>query len=137
MTSIIILFIILLGCSYLVTPKNAKYTLAGYNTASKEEQERYNIKRLVPYVNRGIRISAFVTLVVGSIGHYFEHEIVVVYSQALIPIVGILATIALGSRKYIDRKAGTNNYATYIIMLLTILFVLYLLIFHPDKTNLN
>ena len=133
MTSIIILFLILLGCSYLVTPKNAKYTLVGYNTASKEEQERYNIKSLVPYVNRGIRISAFVTLVVGSIGHYFESENVVVYSQALIPIVGI----ALGSRKYIDRKAGTNNYATYIIMLLTILFVLYLLIFHPDKTNLN
>lgn len=137
MTSIIILFLVLLGCSYLVTPKNAKYTLAGYNTASKEEQERYNIKKLVPYVNRGIRISACITLIVGAIGHYFKSEIVVVYSQALIPIVGILTTIVLGSRKYIDRKAGTNNYATYIIMLLTVLFVLYLLIFQPDKTNLN
>lgn len=137
MTSIIILFIILFGISFIVTPSNAKYTLSGYNTASKEDQAKYDIKKLVPFINRGIRIVAVATLITSSIAYYFENKTIVAFCLSMIPMIGILTTIIFGSRKYVDKKASKSNYFAYIVILLTLLLTLYLFIYHPDKINLD
>ena len=137
MTSIIILFLILFGISFIVTPSNAKYTLSGYNTASKEEHAKYDINKLVPYINRGIRITAIITLITSSIAYYFENKTIVAFCLSMIPMIGILTTLVFGSLKYIDKKASTSNYIAYILILLTIILSLYLFIYHPDKINLD
>ena len=137
MTSIITLFLILFGISFIVTPNNAKYTLSGYNTASKEDQAKYDINKLVPFINRGIRIVAITTLITSSIAYYFENKTIIAFCLSMIPMIGILATVIFGSRKYVEKKASTSNYLAYILILFTILLSLYLFIYHPDKINLD
>jgi len=46
---ITILSILFIGIGFIVTERNAKYLLSGYNTMSEDERQKFDIKSYIPY----------------------------------------------------------------------------------------
>ncbi|AJH14024.1 DUF3784 domain-containing protein [Myroides profundi] len=91
------LFIIL---SFILTPKTAKYLLAGYNTMSKEKQELYDIKNIVRILNNSLRIVALIILIGAALYQWSGLEIIRDIFVMYLPLVFLLGVNIYTKKKY-------------------------------------
>ena len=95
MVSIIVIGIIslfIIGLGFLILSGWGDSLIAGYNTASKEKQEKVNIKRL-RYVVAGILFITAVMILVPSIIVEEDNAMATIVSAAVILIVTVTGVI--------------------------------------------
>lgn len=69
--AITILSLIFIGVAFLVTEKNAKHTLSGYNTMSETERQSFDIKSYIAYFKKFHILLGISMFIIGSIIFFF------------------------------------------------------------------
>ncbi|RFC53410.1 DUF3784 domain-containing protein [Brumimicrobium aurantiacum] len=126
MITTVILSILFLGIAFILTPKNAGLLLAGYNTMSDEEKEKFDLHSFISFFKRFHIILAFTLLIVGLSIHQFGNAL---YSGIFTVCYPILAYIyfILKSSKYHDSLSKRRNKAGVFILLGVLIFTLVLM----------
>lgn len=71
---IIVLFLVgcvFVGCGYLLTEKNARSLLAGYNTLSEEEKSRFDLKSFLKFFRQFHLVLGISFFFLGSLVYFF------------------------------------------------------------------
>lgn len=117
----IITALLFFGISFIVTPKTAKYLLAGYNTMSKEKQELYDIKNIVRVLNNSLRITALIVLIGTALYVWLELKIIITIFVIFLPIAFLL-----GTNIYTRKRYSTDPIKAYdiIIPIAVLIFII-------------
>lgn len=89
-TIIVALLFIVLGA--VIRTGKASWLIAGYNTASKEEKEKYDEKALSRFVSNLLFVVAAVELLIG-VAYYFQLNAAVIAGYILIGIIVIASVV--------------------------------------------
>jgi uncharacterized membrane-anchored protein len=94
--------LLLLG--YLIKKFKMSYLIAGYNTSSKKEKEKYDEKKLTNYVGNLLIISSLF-LIKGIILYFIiREENIIIVSWILFTIILIGGVIHLNITNYVKKK---------------------------------
>lgn len=85
--------------SFILTVKNAKYLLSGFNTMSKERQKLYDINAMVKCINNTLRLIALFILLGGGLYILLKLEFIKSLFLIYIPISTLLA-MSIYYKKY-------------------------------------
>jgi len=118
------LLFVAIGC--IVTDKNAKYLLSGYNTMSEEDRKRVDIKAYIPYFRKFHIFLGISLLVFGAALTYFIGKNVGGIFMAVYPILAYIYFITTSS-KYSKGLNTKWNKAGVIVLVGTLLFIIGLL----------
>ena len=81
-----ILYVII---GYVLTEKNAKYLLAGYNTMSEKERARFDLKAFLPFFRKFHLYFGFSHLILGMIIYLISEKAVGIFMGSY-PVVAYL-----------------------------------------------
>ena len=86
---IIALVVVLITMAILIILGKGDFLIAGYNTASKEEKEKYNIKRLRLLISAMLLVSVVYAVLMIPFGH----DVVMVLMMTAVLVVLALAVV--------------------------------------------
>lgn len=94
--------IVLLICGWLIKYKKITWLISGYNTASKEQKQRYDTEKLCHYVGNFLFILAGIlfsmAVIIVFIGEYSDKIILIGFGVLAIAIVCGLIYLNTGNR---------------------------------------
>ncbi len=127
------LSLLFFGIGFLITKSNAKYTLAGYNTMTPDQQAMVDIKSLVKihrffHIFLSISYLAFGCILILQFGSIHGGIFLVVY-----PILAYIAYLGYLSKHSI--KQNKSTYYLVILVLLIVLFSISAMFFYTLKEN--
>jgi len=100
------IFFIIIG--FVLTQNNAKYLLAGYNTMTEKEREKFDISGYVPYFRKfHIFLGGSFTIIGIPLAYSFGDDAGGVF-LAVYPILGYTFFL-ITSRKFIRKKSNKKN----------------------------
>lgn len=97
------------GLGWLVTEKNAKYLLAGYNTMSEIDRSRFDLKSYLRFFRRFHLFLGVSFLLVGLCLHYFSRASVTGTFISVYPILAYIYFIWRGSRYQIKLPGQSHS----------------------------
>lgn len=113
--------ILFIGIGYIVTEKNAKYLLSGYNTMSNEERELVDLKNYIPFFRTfHLYLGVSFTLIGAGI-HYLYGE---TYSGVFMGLYPIIAYIYFIWRSQEYSKAPARKWEKFAIGILVMVFII-------------
>lgn len=120
---IIFLGLFFFSIGFILTKKNAKYLLAGYNTMSEEERKKVNLHTYLPYFRNfhvflGVSFTA-----IGLILYYFTNENISGIFIASYPILAYMYFIWKGAKYSYHKNKKYHKIGVYILGA-TLIFVL-------------
>lgn len=117
--------IIFIGLAFLVNEKNAKYLLAGYNTMSQEERQKFDIKSYIPFFRKfhiflGISLFIICLAIHKLVNPDWSFIVMVTY-----PLLAYVFFIWKGNQfsKSSDRKQKRKNNIALWIVIVTFLAI--------------
>ena len=122
--TLLILSVLFVGIGFLITEKNAPYLLAGYNTLSKEEQAKWDLKSYLIFFRRVHLVLGVSLLFVGFFLHFTFPGDAVVYWLVFYPLM-FYGYVLWASQKFHpeDKKMTLKTYIGLGVLLLTIVGV--------------
>ncbi|OYX27747.1 MAG: hypothetical protein B7Z06_03495 [Flavobacteriales bacterium 32-35-8] len=86
---IVTIGLLFIGIGFLLTENNASQLLSGYNTMTKEERKKFNLKDYLPFF-RKFHIFLGISIIVISLIIYQFSEKSLVFSLVLYPILAYI-----------------------------------------------
>ncbi|MCC5930476.1 MAG: DUF3784 domain-containing protein [Cyclobacteriaceae bacterium] len=120
---IIGLALLLFSLGFIVTTRNAKYLLSGYNTMSEEEREKVNIVEVVSFLRRFHVFLGLTFLAIGLVLYYFISSDVAGFFITAYPILAYIWFI-WRSRKFYKKVDSGGYKAGIIVLFVTLVFVM-------------
>lgn len=119
---IIGLAILFASLGYLITEKNAKYLLSGYNTMHEEDRKKFDLKAFLNYFKKFHLFLGSSFLILGIFLFYAINETVTSIFMAVYPLSAyiVLAWRSKSFRHSSDRK---STYASMIILFTSLILV--------------
>ena len=96
--TIIFVSLIFLGIAFGINKKNAKYLLAGYNTMSKEQQEKFDIDGFLKFFKNYFLQVAIYSTIIFLVLLLFINPITAIIGYTLCIILPIPYLIIVGNR---------------------------------------
>lgn len=119
---IILTGLLFIGMAFILTVNNAEYILAGYNTMSNNEREKFDIEAYVPFFkNFHIKLGASI-IFFGSVILYFFNERIAIFFVACYPILAYIYFIWAGL-KYSSRTNQLGSKICILVLVLTLAFI--------------
>lgn len=129
-TPILILSLIFLLIAFIVTEKNAKYLLSGYNTMSEEERQNIDIKSYIHYF-RNFHIFLGISLLITSLilFNFINPDWSIIFIGTY-PILAYTFFIWKGNRfvKAKNKKQKMMTYISIFVMLSIFIFIVFNLV---------
>ncbi len=117
-----IISMLFIAIAFMVTEKNARYILAGYNTMSEAERNAFDIKSYIPFFRKFYIFLGGSLFVIGIILFYLINENAVSVFLVIYPIVAHFYSISKSSTYYKGLNSKKYKWA-YIVLGATLLFV--------------
>ncbi|SKC00125.1 protein of unknown function [Parapedobacter luteus] len=117
--------VLFVAIGFIVTEKNAKYLLSGYNTMNKEDRKKVDIKSYIPYFRNFHVFLGISFLVLGTVLTYFVSENAGGIFLTVYPIIAYIYFYT--NSKYSKGLGGKWNKTGVVILIGTLLFVVGLL----------
>lgn len=124
--ALIVMSFIFVAVGFMVTEKNAKYILSGYNTMSEDERKKVDLKKYIPYFRKFHIFLGISTLILGAALTHFINENAGGIFLVVYPLLAYVYFTAKSS-KYSKERSTKWNKAGVIILIGTLLFVIGLL----------
>lgn len=118
--------LLFVAIGFVVTEKNAKFLLSGYNTMSEVERNKVDIKKYIPYFRKFHIFLGISFLTIGTFLNYFINENVSGIFLTVYPIIAYIFFIST-TTKYFNGVSLKRNKVGVIILIGTLLLVLGLL----------
>jgi len=132
--AIVGLSLIFVAIGFMVTEKNAKYILAGYNTMSAEERSKFDIKSYIPKFRKFHILLGLSFLVLGLIFNSLNEDVGRIF-MLVYPMVAYIYFIATSS-KYSTGFSSKSYRTTIFILFGTLVFVVALLLWGSKENKL-
>jgi hypothetical protein len=129
---LLILSAIFLAVGFVITEKNAKHLLSGYNTMSEQERKKVDIKGFLLFFRRFHIFLAATVFVIGFLLHNFVDENFAGLFLIFFPLLAYGYLIWKG-KKYSSVKAEIDSKIGILMLILSIIFVGIIII--PDFKN--
>ena len=101
------IFLLILGI--IIIKFKMSYLIAGYNTSSKEQKEKYDEKKLVSYIGNFLIISSMI-LILGSILTFiFKKSYLIFVSWILFTVYIIVMLVYLNVSKCLIKRKGVSK----------------------------
>lgn len=123
---LILLSILFFGLAFILNEKNAKKLLAGYNTMSKEDQQKIDLKKYIPFFRKFHIFLGISYLLFGLLLFRMLNENVGGIFLAVYPLLAYMFFISRSQRYYHGVNKKLNRLGIFILFL-SLLFVSYLL----------
>ncbi len=104
--ALIIIGLLLVSFAFILTEKNAKNMLAGYNSLSKEEKESVNIKNFIIFYKKFHLFLGISVIVLGLCFYFFISEILTGIFLGIYPIAAYIFFFLRTSKNFKDAKIG-------------------------------
>lgn len=133
--------ILFVGIGFIITEKNAKYLLAGYNTMSEKDRKKVDIKAFLHHFRNFHIVLGLSLLVIGFLLIYLFNENVGGIFMTVYPILAYIYFM-ISSAKYSKKinskgiSAKWNKLGT-VILVGTLLFVLGILVYGLNNNELS
>ena len=98
MYTIIGMSLLFVAIAFLVTEKNAKYLLAGYNTMNEENREKVDIKCYMRFFKRFHIFLGISLLIIGLVLYFFTSEMIAGVTLSLYPVLAYVYFLWRGSK---------------------------------------
>lgn len=123
--------VLFIAIGFIVTEKNAKYILSGYNTMSQAEQDKVNIKSGIRYFKKFHIFLGISLFIIGAVLNYFKPD----WAGIFIVVYPILTYIylAITSAKYNQNNSKSTKFS--ILVLIGILIFIVFLWFDGYKKD--
>ncbi len=118
--------LLFVAIGFMVTEKNAKYLLSGYNTMNEEDRKKVDIKAYIPFFRNFHIFLGISFLVLGTFLTYFISENAGGIFLAVYPLIAYSYFIGTSS-KYSKGLSKNGNKIGVVILIGTLLFVIGLL----------
>lgn len=122
---LVILPSLFIGLGFLITEKNAKNVLAGYNTLSDEERKKVNIRAYLQFFRRFHIFLGISYFLFGLLLHLVSENATGVF-MAIYPILSYIYLLWKGNR-YFRNATGKLNRLGIFILSFTLVFILILI----------
>lgn len=120
--------LLFIGVAYLVTVNNAKYLLSGYNTMSKKEQEKVDIKSYIPFFKKFHIALGLSCMIIGTLLYIFINGKASAIFFGIYPIVAYIYFIRKSSVFYHGQNKSQNKLAQFALIAILI-FLITVIIF--------
>lgn len=117
------LSLLFITIGFIVTQNNAKYLLSGYNTLSKEEQNKVDIKTYIAYFRKFHIFLGISFFLIGVLLTYFANENAAGIFIGVYPIFAYIYFIATSSKYFSTKKNKIGVYILIAILIVTIGFL--------------
>lgn len=108
---------------FIVTENNAQYLLAGYNTMSKEERIKVDIKSYISYLRKFHIFLGVSFFVIGTLLTYFADDTVAGIFTGIYPILAYVFFF-ISSYKYFKEVNSVKNKTGIFILLGALIFII-------------
>ncbi|MDO8897050.1 MAG: DUF3784 domain-containing protein [Bacteroidales bacterium] len=122
---IIGLAILFASLGYLITEKNARYLLSGYNTMREEDRKKFDLKAFLNYFKKFHLFLGSSLLILGIFLLYTINETVAGIFMAIYPILAY-SLLAWRSKSFGYSSNKKSTFLPMIIMFLSLFFVAYI-----------
>ncbi|MBV7439982.1 DUF3784 domain-containing protein [Weeksellaceae bacterium TAE3-ERU29] len=122
--------LLLIAIGFIVTEKNAKYILSGYNTMSEEEQNKVDIKSFILYFKKFHIFLGISLFVIGAILNYFSPNSAGIFI-VFYPILAYIYLAVKGNKFY-----KQNSKSTFIALIIVLLCLIGLLLWDFRENKL-
>jgi len=112
-----ILSFIFILIAFLVTEKNAKYVLSGYNSMSEEERQNFDIQTYMPFFKKFHIFLGITLFIVSTFLYYFISDDWCGFFLGVYPILSYIYFVWKGS-SFSKIKTRKQTFITYIAMIL-------------------
>lgn len=138
MLILLILSSLLILTGFIVTEKNAKNLLSGYNTMTEEERKGFDLKLYIGVFRKFHLFLGISMFVLGVVFSRLIGELGVIIFMVIYPIAAYIFFL-WNSRKYYTGKTQKWNKIGIIILLITLFGIAVLLIsgFRENKINIS
>ncbi|ALJ04989.1 hypothetical protein APS56_07565 [Pseudalgibacter alginicilyticus] len=120
--------LIFIVVAYAVTENNASQILSGYNTMSKEEQKKFDIKAYIPFFKKFHIILGLTCMFGGLLLFYFISKKAAILFISLYPIVAYIYFIQKSNIFYKKQVKQTNKWIQlFMIAILVFIIIMVLL----------
>jgi hypothetical protein len=119
---IIGLAILFASLGYLITEKNAKYLLSGYNTMREEDRKKFDLKAFLNYFKKFHLFLGSTFLILGIFLFYAISETVTSIFLAVYPISAYIV-LAWRSKSFRHSSDKKSTYASMTILFTSLIFV--------------
>lgn len=125
----IILFLsgVFISLGFIVTEKNAKYLLAGYNTATEEQQKNVKLVPLIGFFRRFHLILGIIVLAVSLSLYFFVSEEWGGVFAASFPLV-VYPYFMWKSNSYVYKSSKTNKVMLWIMSAILLAIAAFIII---------
>ncbi|MBA0883289.1 DUF3784 domain-containing protein [Flavobacterium undicola] len=126
MYTLIGMSLLFIAIGFIVNENNAKYLLSGYNTMSKEERKKVDIKAYIPYFRKFHIFLGVSFFLIGNLLNYFVHENAAGIFLAVYPILAYIYLIATSAKYFNGGLYTKKNKIGVFILVGTLIFVIVL-----------
>jgi hypothetical protein len=123
---LLILSLLFVTIGYIVTEKNAKYLLSGYNTMSEENRKAFDLSSYIPAFRRFHLFLGVSFLLIGSAFTFLISETAAGIFMAVYPIVAYISFLGIGKKYYRGNKGKGSNIGIG-ILIAALIFILALM----------
>ena len=120
---IIFLGLLFIGTGFILTEKNAPTLLSGYNTLSKEEQAKFDLKSYLPAFRKFHLFLGLSVLVLGLILHFLVSKNAGLMFVTIYPILAYIFFIFWTKKYEPERRKGRTNLGIVVLLLTGVLVV--------------
>ena len=120
--------LLFIGVAYLVTVDNAKYLLSGYNTMSKAEREKVDIKSYIPFFKKFHIALGLSCLIIGVLLCVLISEKLSGIFITIYPIAAYIYFIKKGDTYFKGTQSNANKLAQMVLIAILI-FIIGMIIF--------
>jgi len=122
---------------FILTEKNAKYLLSGYNTMTDIERESFNISAYIRYLRGFHLFLGFSFLLIGLLLHFTLGMLVTTFFTVIYPILGYIFFLTF-SRKFSKEKKDARKIKWGIFVLgITLICVVLMLLYEIQENKLT
>src|SRR5690606_18293786 len=134
MVYVVILFIGLafIGIGYLLTENNASQLLSGYNTMSKKEQQKLNLKDYIPFFRKfHIFLGSSIIIIGLGLEYFFDGKAAAIFIT-IYSLIAYLFFVWQGSVFWTNEN--NPKYFKFVLWLLLLILLGIILLFTKIKT---
>lgn len=101
------IFLLILGI--IIIKFKMSYLIAGYNTSSKEQKEKYDERKLVIYIGNFLIISSMILISGGVLTFIFKKSYFIFISWILFTVYIIVMLVYLNVSKCLIKRKGVSK----------------------------
>ncbi len=127
---------VFIGIPLIVTERNAKYLISGYNTMSEKEREQFDLKGYLPFMKKVLIPLGVVVLVQALVFQLMGKMHFAIFGMLLL-LLTIVPIFVIKSQKFDHNKKGATRTTAYVVATICLVILIGIIVGFYYSTRPN